>query len=610
MENNLTTTETLNTTEELQLKDIPEDQPQEELPEIKLHINLLKTADDLKKAERLNNAPGAVEVVAGAKDQHWKDLWESRQDFIKAGIGKEGVVAIEGIVTCTLVCRIDAKKLAEFTRDFMREQFGDGNVLSCTGGSHKKTFCHMLIYPLNIRQLNPNRWTDSRSGQFKKQIVNDYISRVANTFGVNLSSSLQTTGNGHTQYLDEKPMVVDLREDVEEIIYDTLTEFDQIQTDAPKDKVADISSKTIRDFTTGVEKSAFIKYMNRDFTLAQYLDEARQSVKRIYPELSEHDVEVIVSRVESAASGYYVLDPLINDKKISDIKVVSPYKIRVKVEGKRRTSNLHFIDDADYARFIDGIMQRNNCSKDKLIHVFTDIDTNPKYILRNNITLQGVTLQYPTYHIRKVPRTKYTIDDLIKLGVMDKTVANYLIWAAREAKGIVFTGKGSSGKTTMMNTLLEYTPSNASGLVIQESDELFSSKPEMTFEHITDQYDLKDLARNGLLTDIDYFIIGEVKGGEAMYFINACDTGNKGWCSVHSPSSTDAIDKLADYVMYESKYDKEQSLYMLKELQVIVFMKNFHVAEISEVTGWDPVKKTLTYKTVLRREDILAQQAH
>ena len=127
---------------------------------------------------------------------------------------------------------------------------------------------------------------------------------------------------------------------------------------------------------------------------------------------------------------------------------------------------------------------------------------------------------------------------------MDEAVANYLIWAAREAKGIVFTGKGSSGKTTLMNTLLEYTPCNASGLIIQESDELFSSKPEMTVEHITEDYDLKDLAKNGLLTDIDYFIIGEVKGEEAMYFINACDTGNKAWCSVHSPNSEEAINKL------------------------------------------------------------------
>ena len=133
------------------------------------------------------------------------------------------------------------------------------------------------------------------------------------------------------------------------------------------------------------------------------------------------------------------------------------------------------------------------------------------------------------------------------------------------------------------------------------------SKPEMTVEHITEDYDLKDLAKNGLLTDIDYFIIGEVKGEEAMYFINACDTGNKAWCSVHSPSSEEAINKLADYVMYASKYNHEEALYMLKELQVIVFMKNFKVAEISEVVGWDESTHNLKYRTVFRKESLLNQ---
>lgn len=143
--------------------------------------------------------------------------------------------------------------------------------------------------------------------------------------------------------------------------------------------------------------------------------------------------------------------------------------------------------------------------------------------------------------------------------------------------------------------------------LLSRTNELYSDKPEMVFEQITEEYDLKALAKNGLLTDIDYFIIGEVKGEEAMYFINACDTGNKAWCSVHSPSSTEAINKLADYVMYASKYSHQEALYMLKELQVIVFMKNFKVAEISEVIGWDEERNNLKYRTVFRRKDLVEQ---
>ena len=60
--------------------------------------------------------------------------------------------------------------------------------------------------------------------------------------------------------------------------------------------------------------------------------------------------------------------------------------------------------------------------------------------------------------------------------------------------------------------------------------------------------------------------------------------------------------------MYASKYNRREALYMLKELQVVVFMKNFKVAEISEVDGWDEERQMLKFKTVFRRQDLVDQQ--
>ena len=186
--------------------------------------------------------------------------------------------------------------------------------------------------------------------------------------------------------------------------------------------------------------------------------------------------------------------------------------------------------------------------------------------------------------------------------------ASYLLDKVKNARGILFTGKGASGKTTLMNTLLDLISYNNSGLVIQENEELFSKKhPDLMFQHIVTsrrqgeiQYDLKDLARNGLLTDLDYFVIGEIKGGEALYFLNAAYTGHKCWASCHGASSTEAMNKLADYVKYESDYSKEDALKMLQSMEVVIFMKNFKVAEIAEVVGWDEEKKDLKYNLIYR----------
>ena len=582
-----------------------------EAKEIQIQIKLVKNPNELNNLEKVHQGMQFTELcdLLPIDDSGWTGLWKKKHAIEMAGISMDEVIAIVGMAGIGSEYKVHPREFAEFIKKFLTEVFGRKNLLSCVvfASPQKEVYSHFLVYPLNGRQLNPEQWIDSRSRQLSHKIRMDFTHQISDKFGIDVKRESKG-GNGHTEYLDNFPKITLSKEEEQETFYNTVTEASQTQTDYPKDKIRAIINTTIKYFTTGVDKGDFLKLNGGDITVSQYLDEVRKYLKRMYPDMSERDMKLIVKSVESAATGFYILDDLINDPKISDIKIVSPWKIRVKVEGERRTSNLKFIDAEDYYRFLDGVMLRYHRSGDKQIHVFTDKDSNPDYILRNNITLNEINSEFPNYHIRKVPKTKYTIDRLIDLGVMDETVANYLIWAAKAAKGVVFTGKGSSGKTTMMNTLLEYTPANASGLVIQESEELFSNRPEMTFEHITEQYDLKALAKNGLLTDIDYFIIGEVKGEEAMYFINACDTGNKAWCSVHSPNSKEAISKLADYVMYASKYNRKEALYMLKELQVVVFMKNFKVAEISEVIGWDAEKEDLKYRTVFRRDDLVEQK--
>ena len=48
-------------------------------------------------------------------------------------------------------------------------------------------------------------------------------------------------------------------------------------------------------------------------------------------------------------------------------------------------------------------------------------------------------------------------------------------------------------------------------------------------------------------------------------------------------NSTEAINKLADYVRYESDYALSDILNMLKCMKTVVYLKDFKVEEISEV---------------------------
>lgn len=364
----------------------------------------------------------------------------------------------------------------------------------------------------------------------------------------------------------------------------------------------------IVDYFTRVEKKT-INMVNRELVDKSVLNQMVVDYlrdKKVSDELSKKMVKMF----DAYVFGYHILEPLVNDDSISDIKIIRYDRVRIKRNGKRMTSDIKFKDNGELNRFVEYVAIRNkvNISDINAVQTFTDKHSNPKFILRFNICTQYVNSVPNSYlHIRKVSKIKCGMDYLVSAEMLDHATAEYLIKKAESARGILFTGKGASGKTTLMNELLEYIPKDKSGLAIQENEELFSdTHPDMMFQHIVMnrgegkiQYSLQDLARNGLLLDLDYFIIGEIKGGEALYFLNAAYTGHRCWASVHGVSSTEAIDKLADYVKYESDYSKEDVIRMLRTMEVVVFMDDFKVKEISEITGFDETTHKLIYKRVL-----------
>ena len=164
---------------------------------------------------------------------------------------------------------------------------------------------------------------------------------------------------------------------------------------------------------------------------------------------------------------------------------------------------------------------------------------------------------------------------------------------------MIICGKNGSGKTYLLNALLDETKVEESVLVVQENEELFSNKhPDMMFQHIVTRkgdkkvsYGLKELVVNGLLTDIDHLVIGEIKGEEALYFITATLTGCLGMTTIHSVNAAGALDKMADYCKWESDYSREEIYKLLSGVKTIVYMKDFKVQEIVENYGWDEKHK-------------------
>lgn len=374
-----------------------------------------------------------------------------------------------------------------------------------------------------------------------------------------------------------------------------------------RDCVTEGLRELVDDYLT--QKQNSLMQMRRgSLSREQFMQEAREHLRR-RKYLDEALAEQILEAFEQYIFGYSRLSSLIDDRTISDIRVISHDNIRVKREGQRMDAGICFDSEKEYRQFIDYVAAKNqvNISNLNAIQRFTDTDSHPDFILRFTLSMPIVnTYSEPYLCIRKVPRFFPQVRELVQRQMMSEEVARLLVQRFRQGSTLI-CGGNSSGKTTLLNALKETLPDNMAVLVTQQADELTTQMhPDMMFLHSLPgtteskvSYDLKHISIAGLTMDVDCFIIGEIKGEEALYLLNAACTGQLCAATIHSSSAERAADKLVDYAMYESRYARDELMRMMDCFQTIVFMEHFKVRQILACKGWDERTKSLCYESLI-----------
>lgn len=365
----------------------------------------------------------------------------------------------------------------------------------------------------------------------------------------------------------------------------------------------------VSDYTTGKQQS-LMQMKKGLLTKDAFLDEAAQHIKMYYG-LSAGEQRQLLDEFEQYIFGYSRLSVLIDDRSVSDIRVVGYDNIRIKRKGKRMEAPVAFSSPEEYRQFVDYVATRNqvNISNLNAIQRFTDNESHPDFILRFTISMPLVnTYNEPYLCIRKVPKTFPQMKELIESNMLDRETAELLISRFREGSTLI-CGGNSSGKTTLLNALKETLPDDMAVLVTQQADELTTlHHPDMMFLHSLPgageqqvSYGLEEISIAGLTMDVDFFIIGEVKGGEALYLLNAAYTGQLCAATIHAPSADKAPEKLVDYAMYESRYSRNELMKLMECFTTLVFMKQYQVWEIYICKGWNEESKGLKYEKIFGR---------
>jgi pilus assembly protein CpaF len=176
----------------------------------------------------------------------------------------------------------------------------------------------------------------------------------------------------------------------------------------------------------------------------------------------------------------------------------------------------------------------------------------------------------------------------------------FLKFAVEKHKNIMVAGGTAAGKTTLLNVMSSFIPSDERILTIEDSAELQLQQPHIisleTRPTTSDQamnVDIRLLVKNALRMRPDRIIVGECRGAEALDMLQAMNTGHDGSLTTgHANSALDMLTRLETMVMMAGM---EIPLYAIREqvaraLDVVVFVQRFpdgvrRISEVIEVVG-------------------------
>ena len=197
--------------------------------------------------------------------------------------------------------------------------------------------------------------------------------------------------------------------------------------------------------------------------------------------------------------------------------------------------------------------------------------------------------------IRKPSKVKYTLENYIDNGSLDKKTAEKFKEAVRNGKNIVVCGETGSGKTTFMKTLVDFIPYNERIITIEDV-------PELVFTHqdnvvslfypseakSTDLINSASLLKSCLRMKPDRILLAELRSGETYDFLNVISSGHNGsMTSLHAGDVTSAYNRLVMMSMQNEQArstGKELILEICKRVidVIIIFKKENGKRQVTE----------------------------
>ncbi|WP_417614952.1 CpaF family protein [Oceanisphaera sp.] len=261
----------------------------------------------------------------------------------------------------------------------------------------------------------------------------------------------------------------------------------------------------------------------------------------------------IVRQLLDEILGHGPLEPLLADPSIADIMVNGAKHIYVERSGRIERVPLTFNDDAHLMGVIERIVSSVGRRIDELSPM---VDARLKDGSRVNAIIPPLALNGPVLSIRRFTVEKLSVDTLIDFGTITSAVAEVMEAVVKGKLNIIISGGTGTGKTTFLNILSGFIPSNQRIITVEDSAELQLQQPhvvqlESRPANIEGRGEvaMRDLMKNTLRMRPDRIVVGEVRGAEAFDMLTAMNTGHEGsLTTIHANTPRDALGRLENMV--------------------------------------------------------------
>jgi pilus assembly protein CpaF len=315
--------------------------------------------------------------------------------------------------------------------------------------------------------------------------------------------------------------------------------------------------------------------------------------------LSSIERQTLVRDIARDVMGLGPLEPLLADPSVTEIMVNGHEQIYVERSGVITPSGARFVSDEHLRRVIDRIVGQVGRRIDEASPM---VDARLVDGSRINAIVPPLSLDGPILTVRKFSHDPFQVADLVALNTLTESVASVLAATVEGGLNVLVSGGTGTGKTTLLNVLSSFVPSDERIVTIEDAVEL-----QLRQEHVIrlesrapniegkGEITIRDLVRNALRMRPDRIIVGEVRGSEALDMLQAMNTGHDGSLStVHANTPRDALARLETMVLMAgfdlpTRAIREQ---VSSALDLIVHVQRFRdgsrrITHVTEVLGME-----------------------